>query len=96
MKGHHKSIMQEDTDYCYVCGRYGTEIHHVCYGTANRTLSDRHGLIVGLCYNHHRGKDGVHNGNREVDLMLKEEGQRAFTEHYPQADFLAVFGRNYL
>lgn len=90
-----KSIMQGDTDYCYICGRYGTEIHHVFFGTANRKLSDKYGLVVGLCYNHHRGNKGIHQ-NRELDLMLKRKGQERFTEVYAESDFLAVFGRNYL
>lgn len=90
------SILQEDMNYCYKCGRYGTEIHHCLYGTANRKLSDRYGLVVGLCYNHHRGKQGVHNGNRELDMELKQYAQRRFQEVYPDVEFLAVFGRNYL
>lgn len=90
-----KSILQEDTDYCFVCGRYGTEVHHVFFGTANRKLSDKYGLTVGLCYNHHRGNSGVHQ-NRELDLKLKRMAQRAFIKEYPDNDFLAVFGRNYL
>ena len=95
MKGHY-SIVQADTDYCWYCGRYGTEIHHIYYGVGNRSLSTRFGEVVGLCYNHHRGKQGVHNGNKELDTMLKQAGQRAFIEHYPQDDFLAVFGKNFL
>ena len=91
-----KSILQENTDYCFVCGRYGTEIHHIFYGTANRKLSDKYGLVVGLCYNHHRGNDGVHGGNKELDMSLKQTAQAKFQEIYPQTDFLAVFGRNYL
>lgn len=83
-------------DYCFVCGRYGTEIHHVFYGVGNRSLSTRYKLLIGLCYNHHRGKQGVHNGNRELDMQLKQYAQRRFQEVYTDTDFLAVFGRNYL
>ena len=90
-----KSIMQDDTEYCYFCGRYGTEIHHIFFGTANRKLSDKYGLTVGLCYNHHRGNKGVHH-NRELDLMIKRKAQERFIEVYPESDFLAVFGKNYL
>ena len=90
------SIIQADTDYCYVCGRYGTEVHHCIYGNANRRLADKYKLLVGLCYAHHRGKYGVHNGNKELDIMLKQEAQRRFEEKYPHIDFLATFGRNYL
>lgn len=90
-----KSILQEDTDYCFVCGRYGTEKHHCAYGNANRKLSDKYGLIVGLCYNHHRGNEGVHF-NRELDMELKQMAQRRFTETYPDKDFMSIFGKNYL
>lgn len=93
MKGHY-SIVQADTDYCYICGRYGTEKHHI-FGASNRKWSTKYGLIVGLCYNHHRGNNGVHF-NKELNMKLKQEGQRAFMEHYPQDDFLAVFGKNFL
>ena len=95
MMMYRSSIIQEDTDYCYICDRYGTEIHHIFFGTGNRKLSDEYGLVVGLCYNHHRGNEGVHF-NRELDMELKRVGQKAFMEHYPERDFLAVFGRNYL
>ena len=91
-----KSILQEDTDYCYVCGRYGTEIHHIFFGTANRKISDKYGLVVGLCYDHHRGKHGVHNGNRELDIKLKQIAQRTFTDMYSEDQYFAIFGRNYL
>lgn len=92
----HHSIIQADTNYCFVCGRYGTEIHHVLYGTGNRKLSDKYGLIVGLCYNHHRGNNGVHNGNKELDVHLKQTAQKAFIEHYSEREYFALFGRNYL
>ena len=90
-----KSIIQEDTDYCFFCGRYGTEIHHIFFGTSNRKMSDKYGCVVGLCYEHHRGNRGVHF-NRELDLELKRMAQRRFQEIYTEEQFLAVFGRNYL
>ena len=90
-----KSIIQADTDYCFVCGRYGTEIHHVFFGNPNRKLSDKYGLVIGLCYEHHRGNSGVHH-NRELDLKMKRMAQKVFEQTYPEREFLAVFGRNYL
>jgi len=90
-----KSIIQEDTDYCFFCGRYGTEIHHIFFGTSNRKMSDKYRCVVGLCYEHHRGNSGVHH-NRELDLELKRMAQKRFQEVYPEYDFLAIFGRNYL
>ena len=90
-----KSIIQEDTNYCYVCGRYGTEIHHIFFGTSNRKMSDKYRCVVGLCYEHHRGNSGVHH-NRELDLELKRMAQKRFQDIYPEYDFLAIFGKNYL
>lgn len=92
----HCSIIQEDTNYCYICGRYGTEVHHVFYGVGNRKLSDKYGLVVGLCYNHHRGQDGVHNGNRELDVYLKQTAQKLFISKYSESEYFALFGKNYL
>lgn len=89
------SNLQDDTDYCFICGKYGTEIHHVFFGTADRKMSDKYGMIVGLCYNHHRGNNGVHF-NRKLDLKLKRYAQERFIEMYSEATYLAVFGRNYL
>lgn len=90
------SIIQADTDYCFICGRYGTELHHCIYGSANRKLADKYKLVVGLCQPHHRGNNGVHGGNKELDIFLKQTAQTKFNEFYSDLDFLAVFGRNYL
>jgi len=90
-----KSIIQEDTNYCFVCGRYGTEIHHIFFGTSNRKMSDKYRCVVGLCYEHHRGNSGVHH-NRELDLELKRMAQKRFQDICPEYDFLAIFGKNYL
>lgn len=89
-----KSIIQDNTDYCFFCGKYGTEIHHIFFGTSNRKMSDKYGCVVGLCYEHHRGNRGVHH-NRELDLELKKVGQKMFEKAYPEEQFLAIFGRNY-
>lgn len=91
----HRSIIQEDTDYCFICGRYGTEIHHIFFGNPNRKWSEKYNCVVGLCYNHHRGNEGVHN-NRELDVYLKQTAQKRFIELYSESEYFALFGRNYL
>ena len=90
-----RSILQKDTDYCFVCGRYGTEVHHVFFGNPNRKWSEKYKLVLGLCYYHHRGNQGVHF-NRQLDMELKQMAQRRFNETYPDKDFMAIFGKNYL
>lgn len=99
-----KSIMHEKDGTCYLCmklhrfyGKHGnTEEHHVIHGTANRKLSEKYGLKVYLCLNHHReGKEAVHR-NRENDLLLKKDAQRAFEKKYSRKDFREIFGINYI
>ena len=83
-------------DNCFVCGRPYTEVHHIIYGTANRKLSDKYGLIVPLCNEHHRGQTGVHF-NRDFDLYLKKLAQEKFEAVYgADKRFIDVFGRSYL
>jgi len=90
-----KSAMQDDRQ-CLICGSEVTEAHHVFFGTANRRMSDKYGLIVYLCPDHHRGENGVHH-NRYFDLMLKKEAQLVFEEDIgTHKEFMQAFGRNYL
>ena len=93
-----KSIICQER-VCYECGRSdGLELHHIFYGTANRKLSDKDGLVVYLCYNHHRGAEGVHNGNKRLDDKLKRVAQRAYMRTYNKnvAEFRERYGKNYI
>lgn len=90
-----RSIIQDDKN-CLICGTGVTEEHHVFFGTANRKMSDKYGLIVYLCPEHHRGQQGVHH-NRHFDLMLKKEAQLVFEEDVgTRLEFMKIFGRSYL
>lgn len=89
------SIIVKDMEYCYVCGKAGPEWHHVVFGP-NRELSDYYGLIIPLCYKHHRAnKTGVHGGNKALDDNLKRMAQEAFERTYPELNFREIFGTNY-
>ena len=91
-----KSIIVECMDNCFVCGSPYVEVHHVIYGTANRKLSDKYGLIVPLCNEHHRGQTGVHF-NRDFDLHLKKLAQEKFNSVYgADKSFIEIFGKSYL
>lgn len=96
-----KSIMQLDDNECYLCGANGTmdylHWHHV-FGGSNRKNSEKYGLKVRICGQqcHENGPNAVHM-NREVDMKLKEDGQRAFeARHGTREDFMRIFGKNYL
>ena len=79
-----------------VCGRPNAECHHVIYGNSNRKWSDKYGLVVGLCAEHHRGSDISPHFNRDFNLQLKQYAQERFQEEYPDLDFVSIFGKNYL
>lgn len=91
------SIIADDMHRCYICGRIGgLHKHEVYFGRGRRELSKKYGLIVPLCgVCHEFGENAVHK-NRELDMKLKSIGQEAFIRHYPELDFVSIFGRNYL
>lgn len=99
-----KSIMQDKQAHtCYLCmmlhsdySEKQTQEHHVFFGTANRRLSEKYGLKVYLCLEHHEtGRDAVHR-NAETALLVKQKGQRAFEKRWPDLDFIKIFGKNFL
>ena len=99
-----KSIMQNKEDgTCYLCmmlnsdyqKRDNLEEHHVFMGPSRRN-SEKYGLKVYLCNQHHtNGKEAVHV-SYEVCRILQSAGQQAFMKKYPDKDFMKIFGKNYL
>ena len=90
------SILQRDR-HCWKCGKLeGLEEHHVFYGP-NRMNSERFGLKVFLCATHHRNQpEGVHGGNKALDLELKRMAQKRFEDLFGHELFMKVFKRNWL
>ena len=83
---------------CDLCGKYAyLERHHI-FGGANRSLSEKYGLVVNLCHEcHNEPPDGVHF-NAENMLALRKWAQKQAMEHYgwDEAEFIRIFGRSYL
>lgn len=71
------------------------ELHHIFMGNPNRKNSEKYGLKVWLCKEHHTGNTGVHQ-DIKLDLALKRMAQREFEKKYGRSEFMRVFGRNYL
>ena len=94
-----ESIIEQKEGHCYICNKVlPLEEHHVFYGTANRKLSEKHGLKVRLCHNcHNEPPYGVHH-NREFDTYLKQDIQQKAMTYYNWSveDFIKIFGRSYL
>lgn len=89
-----KSILQT-SKYCWVCGNPNVEEHHVIFGTAKRSLSEKYGLKVYLCHEHHLGDKGVHH-NPTLNLALKQFAQKKFEETHSHEEYMRIFKRNYL
>ena len=91
-----KSILQEEKE-CYECGaKTNLNEHHIYFG-GNRKVSEKNGFKVWLCGNHHnQSNDGVHCGNRRLDLKLKQDCQRKYEETHTRQEFMSLIGRNYL
>lgn len=89
------SIMQ-DEKVCFISGStVGLEKHHI-YQAANRKNSAKYGLWVWLRHDWHNEPPNGAHFNKETRRMLERDGQLAFQEHYPELNFMEIFGRNYL
>ena len=92
------SIMGSERGTCYLCGcNAGYERHHAIYGSANRKMSEKYGLVVWLCPECHRSyKHGVHGMNKAADDWLHEQAQAAFEETHTREEFREIFGKSWL
>lgn len=67
------------------------------YGTADRKLSEKFGLWVWLCWMHHNsGLEQAVHSNKEYNLLLRQKAQILFRERFPDKDWMAIFGKNYI
>jgi len=62
---------------------------------ANRPISERYGLKIMCCNEHHVGKDGVQY-NKEKNLKLKQDAQRAFEQEHSRELWMKLIRKNYL
>ena len=100
-----KSIMHNKKDgTCYLCillngdctTRTGLQEHHVMSGTANRKLSEKYGIKVYLCIQHHIfGPSAVHN-NINMQRILQRKAQETFEKRYSHEKWMEDFGKNFL
>ena len=83
---------------CLICGsNRGLHRHHIFYGTANRSKSEKDGAWCYLCYFHHVGSNhSVHN-NPTFDRNLKKDCQRRWEQIYGDREkFIERYGKSYL
>lgn len=69
------SIITQDLEHCYICGRPNVELHEIFFGS-KRAISKEEGLVVPLCKTHHTGSNQAVHYNKDVDNSLKKIGER--------------------
>lgn len=90
-----ESIVQAEKE-CWFCGaRSGLEEHHIFAGVANRKISEKYGLKVWLCHRHHTGNDGAQY-DRDMNILLKQEAQKAFEQLHGHEMWMQLIRKNYL
>ena len=100
-----KSIMHDKKDRtCFLCmllnndydKRAGLQEHHAVPGTSGRRLSEKYGLKVYLCLQHHTdGPEAVHNNAANMRLVQRR-AQDAFEKAHSHGEWMKTFGKNYI
>ncbi len=65
-------------DYCLICGKPRTDIHHLVFGNAKRRLADEDDLTMPLCREHH---EAMHN-DKAMQVMSHIAGQLLYERNY--------------
>lgn len=94
--GYAQSIFITEPGVCYCCNRETDTVRHEVLGGANRQLSKYWGLWINVCpYCHNLDKESIHLDPERWEF-LKPRAQKLFKRAFPEEDFLAIFGKNYL
>jgi len=104
-----KSILHNKKDgRCFLCElldgdkrtKENLEAHHAIPGNGRRETSDKWGLIVYLCHEHHTGSGQAVHMNRENMMIVKRYAQAIFEKKYEDEGgrtlWMREFGKNYL
>ena len=97
-------MITEYNDYCIICGKPRTDMHHCLKGNKQRHLADEDELLLPLCREHHEGNMSVHN-KKELNVLAEIIGQLAYEkkkcagrlgEAAARESFRIRYGRSYL
>lgn len=92
LESERKSILTDNMDACYICGKMATDIHEI-YGGSNRVASMRNGFCVPLCRQCH---DLITKKIGLGDIVLKRTCQEKYEAHHTRDEFMKLIKKNYL
>lgn len=73
-----KSVITDQTEYCFFCGDHATQEHHLIFGAfgSGRNFAERHGLKVPICVRCHTASESL--GCRIHDNPMAEHLSKMF------------------
>lgn len=71
-------MITDYSDYCIICGKPRTDIHHCVFGNSKRRLADVDALTMPLCRDHH---EAMHN-DKGMQVMSHIVGQLLYERNY--------------
>ena len=86
-----KSIIQHDKR-CFVCGNIEADTHHIRLGNCSRKKAEKYGLIMYLCWKHHRE---LHD-NPAIKESVQKMAQKKLEQFISHDEYMKNFKKNYL
>lgn len=76
-----REIVKERSEgLCELChSPRGVENHHIIYGSGKRTQCETIYSLIGLCWDHHYGNEGIHGKDGyKLNMELKQNLERTY------------------
>ena len=94
-----RSIVTENENICFFCGRPNQCEHHLLFGTGSRKLAEEDSLKVpgcNRCHNMGIGTESIH-GNIMAEKLSRMLGQAIYEARIgSREEFRARYGKSYL
>lgn len=87
-----KSIMTNDFEHCFLCGKEAQQWHHV-FNKSDKKRSEKYGLLVPLCAKCH---SKVHDTDESLNKELKKVAQNCFIKQHSFSLWVEEFQKSYL
>lgn len=92
-----KSILQNDDKFCFYCGGWATDRHHVIGGShSNRVYCDEDGLVIRVCRRCHNKLHSSADLSHRLRALAQEKWEARSSADNPRAEWMKRYGRSYL
>ena len=87
-----RSILTDDLDHCYFCGKPREQFHHI-FGGPSRLHSTNDDMIIPICWRCH---SKIHDTTEIEIRRLQMAAQWEFEKDHTRDEFRARYGKSYL